>query len=94
MGVSVRVHGVRKKDGKWDKMAKIKQACDEADIGYPAEVEEYFEWPNESLEVNWMEMQECSLRQFGKGDPEYGEGFIIRMEDIPEDVEAIKVSMG
>ena len=42
MGMSTNVEGIRDLDGRFKKMMTVKLACDEADIDYPQEVEDYF----------------------------------------------------
>jgi hypothetical protein len=43
MGMSTRVEGFRPPDGDWVKMKKVWDACENADIAPPPEVQDYFE---------------------------------------------------
>ena len=40
--MSISVIGIRKKDGRWDKMMSAKLACEAAGLDYPDALKEYF----------------------------------------------------
>ncbi len=56
------VVGVRDLDGRFAQMMAVKKACEAARIPYPAEVRQYFKYPEESEELLRHELEEVQLR--------------------------------
>ena len=103
MGVSVDVNGVRNADGKLAKMIELRFQCDELGTSYPLELIDYFEGTDaleyDSSEKMLREMMEVSLK-YGLnipgllgGDIEYGDGLIIDLTKMPEDIKRLRVYM-
>jgi hypothetical protein len=109
MGVSTYVIGIRDLDGRFDKMWKIKEQCQEAEVSLPVEVKEYFEkldsegyqdWDGD-LEDIQRDSIENSAREVNlnydlkitRGDVEYSDGMEFDVADIPDYVKTIRVFM-
>lgn len=61
MGISSRIVGVRDLDGQFQKMIKVKLACEEAGVPYPQQVRDYFLCPEESEYCLRREMEEFNI---------------------------------
>lgn len=61
MGMSSHIVGVRDLDGQFQKMIKVKLACEEADIAYPQEVVDYFNYPEEPVHYLRRAMEEVNI---------------------------------
>jgi hypothetical protein len=95
MGVSYDVKGVRDLDKKFSNMAKVKKACDDAGVGYPREVEDFFE---EFGSDNSIEYLKSVMENFDIDFKDTsGDGEVIyevNLSDLPGDTKAIKFIIG
>ena len=91
MGMSTRVVGVRDLGGQFDKMMKAKLACDDAGIGYPKEVEDYFEYPKESEECIRKGMQEIDIGDaVDQINRDGTSGYEVDLSKLSSEVKAIR----
>ena len=102
MSVKVSLKGRRDSDGKLAEMARLAFNCDHLKCDYPPQVVEYFEG-SEALDMTSVEAMiqaalEVDLKYempevlSGKG-VEYGEGVVIDLKKLPDDIVAIRVCM-
>ena len=63
MNMSTSVSGIRDLDGKFSQMIEIKKLCDEANVGYPVELVEYFREHGDAERVEYLrkEMEEVDI---------------------------------
>ncbi len=92
MGMSSSVMGLRDLDGQFEKMLKVKLACDEAGIEHPEEVYEYFQGQSELPEAGLREL----LAEIDISDAveelneESVDGFTVHLAKLPAEVIAIQ----
>ena len=90
MGMSTYIKGVRDLSIIFDKMAKVKEACDIAKVDYPQEVKSFFgKYYNESIEHLRREMEECDIT-FVDHYNDSEEGWEVDLSSLPEDVVRIR----
>lgn len=89
MGMSSGVVFLRSKDNEqYQKMVKVAQACTDAGVALPEEVDKYFDG---EFEYNPEAPLEVSARGIAKEyRAEMVDGFDIHIKDIPEGVEIIR----
>ena len=104
MGVSVFVNGVRSHDGKLGEMADLKVLCDSNEMSYPPELVKYFEG-SDALDMRERSdvikaATEVSLRYdlrnikgLTNGDVDYGNGMIIDLSKLPDDIKKLRIYM-
>jgi len=92
MSMSTYVVGVRDLDIEFEKMLKVKLACEEAGIGYPDAVRHYFNGDvSLSAEELRMRMSEIDLgRLVRKFNTDGSNHYEVRLADLPKDVVAIR----
>lgn len=86
MGMNTSVTGFRKPDKEFFKMKKVWDACKEANVPIPDDVEEYFDYSrpdNTGIELSLKKYVEEV-----KGDME--EGFQIEISKLPKNITHIK----
>jgi len=84
MGMSTHVIGFRSPDERWFEMKAVWDACEEAKVDRPKEVEEFFDFgvPDDNgVEVS-IPVQEWN--------DEFRRGFEIKVENIPKDTTMIR----
>ena len=88
MSMSTNVVGFKPPDEKWKRMKAIWDACDEAEIEVPVEVDEFFDGcePDEAgVEVELEDTLCCDVY-----DEEMKNGFEIEIAKLPKDVKIIR----
>ena len=92
MGMSTRVSGVRDLDGKFAKMARIKEMCDKEKISYPREVEDYFDYPEESVSYNKQEMEEVGIEDLVERNEsvEMSDIWEVDLKKLPKEITKIR----
>lgn len=103
MSVSININGIREPDTKMRDMVELMKQCDKLGIPYPQELEDYFagtealdmELPEDAIEA----ATEVSL-QYGlgitdlvEGIVEYGDGAVINLSLLPDDIKKIRIYM-
>lgn len=94
--MSIYIVGIKNLDNEFERMMKVKLACENANIEYPQEVVDYFKDPTHNEEYLRYVMQETCIRgavssyrkKIHKGSIT---GFIINLSLLPEDVKSIRV---
>lgn len=89
MGMSTSVYGFKPPDEKWLEMKKVYDACVEAKIPIPKEVDCFFEGekPDDSGVRVQLRDTEC-LRRYS--DSDYcAEGFELVIDKLPKDVKIV-----
>jgi hypothetical protein len=93
MGMSVSVKGVRDLSVKFDMMMNIKKVCDNGNVGYPAELDEYFgDMVDEHPDFIRSEMEEMDI-EYMETHPDSSNIFEVDLSKIPEDVSKIRFIM-
>lgn len=91
MSMSTHIYGIKPPDEKWKKMKAIWNACLNAGIDVPDEVDDFFgeEEPNElGVVVSKEQLGDAVLPII----PGYAEkGFIIDISKLPKDIQYIKI---
>lgn len=91
MGMNLHVRGVRDLDGRFAEMMKVKLACDDAEIEYPATVREYFTCPDESEEELRREMEEIDIKAAVSDDSADMQDIRnVDLSKLPKDVKHIR----
>ena len=92
MSMSTRVYGVRELEGKFAKMLAAKQACDAAELGYPAALNDYFIGEvGESAEYLTKRMSSVNINVAVTETTSDGvDGFEVDLSKLPEGVKAIR----
>ena len=88
MGMSTSIFGFKPPDEKWKKMKEVRDACLEAGVMIPSEVDDFFEGEspdNAGVRVN-LEEHECVSKYRG----EVEEGFEVDVRKLPKDVVLIR----
>ncbi len=89
MGMSMYVVGIKPPDAKWNKMKKIYDACQEADMDVPDAVMDYFD--GEDPDDKGVLLDESRL---GKAVSEYCvegcSGFEVELSKLPKDVKILR----
>ncbi len=91
MGMSSSVIGVRDLDGQFKKMMAAKLACEAAEVGYPQEIQDYFNDPDEDEDELRREMGEVNINE---AVSEYGgdgtDTWEVDLSKLPDGVKAIR----
>ena len=84
MGMTSIVYGIKPPNERWKRMKAIWEACDEADIPIPDEVDEYFDCgaPDEKGVIVEIPSEKYS--------EEASSGFEIDLDKLPKDVKRIR----
>ena len=91
MGMSSHITGVRNLDGKFAQMMKIKLACEEADVNYPQEVDDYFKYPDESEDYLRREMEEVDISAaVSKCNHDTTDAWDVDLSNLPDEVKFIR----
>jgi hypothetical protein len=91
MGVSVHVSGIIPADETYLKMLNILNACKDAKISVPPEVDKFFGGytnPDPKGMVVRLKDEDCC-----EGNVEYEGGMLIDIEAIPSNIKFIRVEM-
>ena len=90
MGMSTHVIGFKPPDAKWKKMKEARDACEEAGIDIPDDIDDFFdgEPPDDNGVEIWLEKEEC-CSEWDDGDMRAG--FEIDVDKLPKDVKIIRV---
>lgn len=97
---SVRVVGIRPPDTKWKKMKAIWDACLDAGIEVPSEVEEFFggQGPHQEGIVVEIEKEVCynddEFMTLGLRNGTEGNYYLIDLDSIPDNITHLKVWLG
>jgi hypothetical protein len=83
MGMSSHVMGFRPTDEKWKEMKKIFDACTEAGISVPEEVEEFFDWEGPKEHGIKVELDNYTKPY---SPHEMAEGVIIELSNLPKSI--------
>lgn len=89
MGMSTSVVGIKPPDAQFKKMLKAYKACEEAGIGIPSNISDYFnnEEPNElGVEVDESDLGEAIKKYGGDGQS----GYDVHLDKLPKDVKIIR----
>jgi hypothetical protein len=87
MSMSTHVVGFRPPDKKWKAMKKLWDACSEAGVDPPKEVEEFFNYkPPDEAGVE-VELPETCLKEY---EADMTEGYEIDVTKLPKDVTVIR----
>ena len=90
MGMYVDVKGVRDLSMNFEKMMNVKKACDDADVGYPVVIEEYFgSNVDESEDMIRSEMELADIAYI-ETHPDSADVYEIELSKIPEDIKKIR----
>jgi hypothetical protein len=89
MGMTLSVVGVIDKDEQFNKMKKVYDACEKADIEIPDEVTDYFdgEDPNDLIG------KEVNINQAIIKGEEYGEDVTYEISKLPAYVKYIRIKL-
>ena len=91
MSMSTSVVGVRDLDGRFAKMLAVKQACDDAKVGYPKEVVDYFEGEaSETPRYLVRKMAEVKIKVNQSIDLSSTNTWTVVLTDLPPDVKAVR----
>jgi hypothetical protein len=103
MGVGVRVSGIRDVDGKLSDMLDLKSQCDKLRIAYPPELRDYFRGSDALNMSNRADAEraavEVTLGVYGllpsvaEGCVEEGDGMVIDLPKLPDDIKRIRIYM-
>lgn len=89
------VEAFKPPDGKWSRMKAVWDACQEADVPVPSDVEQYFNDADPDpagVQVSQTELLDAGVVTDWKSDPSHGsEGVEIHVDKIPTDVKIIRV---
>ncbi len=92
MSSSIRALGFKPPDAKWEMMKAVWDACSEAEVEPPDEVDNFFcgEPPDEEgVRVEEHMLKVCgAIKQFRA---EMMDGFDIHVDKIPKDVKIIRI---
>ena len=103
MSVDVYVSGIRDADGKLSDMLDLKSQCDKLRIAYPLELRDYFRGSDAlhmsnradaeraSVEVNFSSYG--PLPGVATGCVEEGDGMVIDLSKLPDDIKRIRIYM-
>lgn len=87
--------GFKPPDEKWLRMKAVWDACQEADVPIPSDVEQYFggEDPDASgVEVGQTELFDAGvITDWNNGEHGMSEGVEIHVDKVPADVKIIRV---
>lgn len=92
MSMSTHAIGFKPPDAKWKKMKKAWDACNEAGVDPPKEVDDFFdgESPDDSgVEVSEDTLEKCGALSEFKGD--MVDGWEIHIDKLPKDVKIVRV---
>ena len=104
MSVNVYVAGQRDSDGKLAQMADLLVRCNTLDVEPPAEVAAYFsdielhgcptveKLIDAATEVS-LHYDDLTIEGLLEGDVEYGDGLVIDLTKLPEDIKRLRVYM-
>lgn len=97
MGMSSGIVGFRDLDGdsEFQKMLAVKKACEAAEVDYPQEVKDYFEYPEESEELLRREKAHIDIQYAVEDAPDCHsaeEAWIVDITKLPK--ECTKVRFG
>lgn len=84
MGMDTHIVGFKPPDEHWERMKRIWDSCNEADVTIPREVYDYFE--GKAPDKNGVEVQ-LPTNPWGN---DYQTGLELHVEDIPEHVKIIR----
>jgi hypothetical protein len=86
------VLGIRNLEESFQKMLKVKQACEEAGIEYPPAVRKYFkQHTEEAEEVIRSHMETVDISDaFKETDNEYSQSFEVDLTQLPSEVKRIR----
>ena len=103
MGVDVYVSGIRDVDGKLSDMLDLQSQCDKLRIAYPPELRDYFRGSDALHMSNRADAKRASvevdLSSYGplpfvaKGSVEEGDGMVIDLAKLPDDIKWIRIYM-
>jgi hypothetical protein len=95
MGASYHVRGVRDLNKNFNTMAKVKEACDDAGIGYPREVEDFFEdfGSDNSIEYLRSVMGNFDI-DFEELNGDCETIYEVNLSDLPDDTKAVRFIIG
>ena len=83
----MRIKGYRGKDAEWKKMEKVWYACEEAGIGTPKEVDEFFGWEPPSIACG----KEVDIKEaITILDADMIEGWNVDISKLPKEVKIIQ----
>jgi len=83
MGMSTSVIGFREPDEKWRKMKQIYDACVDAGVDIPKDVDEFFNWEPPSDEGIKVDIDKICERY---APHEACDGYKIEISKLPENV--------
>jgi len=103
MSVDVYVSGIRDADGKLSDMLDLKSQCDKLHIAYPPELREYFRG-SDALGMSdradaARAAVEVDLSAYGPlpgvadGSVEEGDGMVIDLSKLPDDIKRLRIYM-
>lgn len=84
MSMSTHVVGFRAPDNKWKRMKAVWDACNEANIPVPPEVDEFFGYEDPDLSGVTVEL---SYQSWSEG---MREGVEVMMDELPPDLTSIR----
>ena len=92
--MSTSMIAVRNMDGEFKKMMNLKKICDENEVSYPEEVQDYFgdcaSWDEKSIEKEMLELELIEGVEFNFLKEDMVEGFTVNVEKLRPEVKHIK----
>jgi hypothetical protein len=92
MSMHTYVVGFKPPDEKWRKMKEAWDACREAGVPLPHEIEKFFNY--ESPDENGVMIQQSELEKLGaisEFNAEMENGYEVHLDKLPKDVTIIRV---
>ncbi len=90
MGMSTSVIGIKPPGAKWKQMKAVYDACCDAGLPCPEEVDEFFDFagPDEKgVVVSESDMLKLCVKEYNE---ESGSGFEVDLAKVPKDVTIIR----
>lgn len=91
MGMSTYVQGFKPADAKWKRMKAVYDACEEAKVAVPDEVDDFFngEPPDPAgVEVDEHQLKKCGAAKDWRDDSR--EGIEIDITKLPKDITVLR----
>ena|GEM_PF-4722149 len=99
MSVSTHIVGQRNRGGKLGDMLDLKELCDKLQIHYPPELMEYFKGTaalastSRESALQMATEVDLDIEGLAAGSVEYGDGAVIDLTKLPDDIKRLRIYM-
>jgi len=94
MSLTIRIEAIRSPDEKWEKMKAVWDACEEAGVSVPHEVEEYFNHREPDGSGVALDLVNDQPEWIEEWCGHYYNGYEVLLEHMPKDISRIRFSIG